>query len=246
MSHRRSHKRPQSAETTGGVDIEIETVRHSCQRSSPCDFVQQSFGQCGGVRNYACNYAGSGALPAGSRGGIITVSCQHYQPSRIKLMTQFLQRALLSIAETGIADPPACPSPAAESAVEIPLDFLRALLTSCAATSFQSPSRLECAAGSQSLTMDLSRLTRPAILCQCSRCSSSLAALENEWAKLSNSYSLVAGWLSVDLHRISISSEKKQIPQSSDMAILRGRVLQEISCKLCQQKLGVLCPLENG
>lgn len=94
--------------------------------------------------------------------------------------------------------------------------------------------------------MDLSRLTRPAILCQCSRCSSSLAALENEWAKLSNSYSIVAGWLSVDLHRISISSEKKQIPQSSDMDLLRGRILQEISCKLCQQKLGVLCALENG
>ncbi|BCR87355.1 uncharacterized protein ACHE_31342S [Aspergillus chevalieri] len=94
--------------------------------------------------------------------------------------------------------------------------------------------------------MDLSRLSRPAILCQCSRCSSSLAALENDWAKLSNSYSLVAGWLSVDLHRISISSEKKQVPQSSDMNLLRGRILQEISCKLCQQKLGVLCTLENG
>lgn len=94
--------------------------------------------------------------------------------------------------------------------------------------------------------MDLSRLTRPAILGQCGRCSSSLAALENEWARLSNSYSLVAGWLSVDLHRISISSEKKQIPQSSDMSLLRGRILQEISCKLCQQKLGVLCALENG
>ncbi|KAK5690338.1 hypothetical protein LTS12_028809, partial [Elasticomyces elasticus] len=94
--------------------------------------------------------------------------------------------------------------------------------------------------------MDLSRLTRPAILCQCLRCSSSLAALENEWAKLSNSYSLVTGWLSVDVHRIAISSEKKQIPQSSDMSLLRGRILQEISCKLCQQKLGVLCSLENG
>ncbi|OJZ85953.1 hypothetical protein ASPFODRAFT_135610 [Aspergillus luchuensis CBS 106.47] len=94
--------------------------------------------------------------------------------------------------------------------------------------------------------MDLSRLTRPAILCQCSRCSSSLAALENEWAKLSNSYSIVAGWLSVELHRISISSEKKQIPHSSELSTLRGRILQEISCKLCQQKLGVLCSLDNG
>ncbi|KAI9037444.1 uncharacterized protein KD926_000323 [Aspergillus affinis] len=94
--------------------------------------------------------------------------------------------------------------------------------------------------------MDLSKLTRPAILCQCSRCSSSLAALENEWAKLSNSYSVAAGWLSVELHRISISSEKKQVPQSSDLKILRGRILQEVSCKLCQQKLGVLCALDNG
>ncbi|PYI18113.1 hypothetical protein BO99DRAFT_403832 [Aspergillus violaceofuscus CBS 115571] len=94
--------------------------------------------------------------------------------------------------------------------------------------------------------MDLSRLTRPAILCQCSRCSSSLAALENEWAKLSNSYSIAAGWLSVELHRISISSEKKQIPQSSELSRLRGRILQEVSCKLCQQKLGALCALDNG
>ncbi|PLB50986.1 hypothetical protein P170DRAFT_382068 [Aspergillus steynii IBT 23096] len=94
--------------------------------------------------------------------------------------------------------------------------------------------------------MDLSKLTRPAILCQCSRCSSSLAALENEWAKLSNSYSVAAGWLSVELHRISISSEKKQVPQSSDLSLLRGRILQEVACKLCQQKLGVLCALDNG
>ncbi|KAE8143419.1 hypothetical protein BDV38DRAFT_67112 [Aspergillus pseudotamarii] len=94
--------------------------------------------------------------------------------------------------------------------------------------------------------MDLSKLARPAILCQCLRCSSSLAALENEWAKLSNSYSVAAGWLSVELHRISISPEKKQVPQSSDLSILRGRILQEISCKLCQQKLGVLCSLDNG
>ncbi|KAE8149197.1 hypothetical protein BDV25DRAFT_156762 [Aspergillus avenaceus] len=94
--------------------------------------------------------------------------------------------------------------------------------------------------------MDLTRLTRPSILCQCSRCSSSLAALENEWAKLSNSYSVAAGWLSVELHRISISPEKKQVPQSSDLSVLRGRILQEIACKLCQQKLGVLCSLDNG
>ncbi|KNG80488.1 hypothetical protein ANOM_011020 [Aspergillus nomiae NRRL 13137] len=94
--------------------------------------------------------------------------------------------------------------------------------------------------------MDLSKLTRPAILCQCLRCSSSLAALENEWAKLSNSYSVAAGWLSVELHRISISPEKKKIPQSSDLSVLRGRILQEISCKLCQQKIGVLCSLDNG
>ncbi|KAL2817445.1 hypothetical protein BDW59DRAFT_133074 [Aspergillus cavernicola] len=97
-----------------------------------------------------------------------------------------------------------------------------------------------------SSTMDLSKLTRPAVLCQCSRCSSSLAALENEWAKLSNSYSVAAGWFSIELHRISISSEMKQIPQSSELNLIRGRIIQEIGCKLCQQKLGVLCALDNG
>ncbi|EAW14221.1 uncharacterized protein ACLA_072540 [Aspergillus clavatus NRRL 1] len=94
--------------------------------------------------------------------------------------------------------------------------------------------------------MDLSRLARPAILCQCSRCSSSLAALENEWAKLSSSYAIAAGWLSVELHRMSISKEKKQVPQNSEMSLLRGRILQEVACKLCQQKLGVLCLLDDG
>ncbi|KAF7118228.1 hypothetical protein CNMCM5793_007634 [Aspergillus hiratsukae] len=94
--------------------------------------------------------------------------------------------------------------------------------------------------------MDLSKLARPAILCQCSRCSSSLGALENEWARLSNSYAVAAGWLSVELHRISISTEKKQLPQNSEMSLLRGRILQEIACKLCQQKLGVLCALDDG
>ncbi|KAF7585735.1 hypothetical protein BBP40_010175 [Aspergillus hancockii] len=104
----------------------------------------------------------------------------------------------------------------AESAVEIPLDF--------------------CTAGEAfnvlALTLQPFRL--------------SLAALENEWAKLSNSYSVAAGWLSVELHRISVSPEKKQVPQSSDLSLLRGRILQEIACKLCQQKLGVLCSLDNG
>ena len=38
----------------------------------------------------------------------------------------------------------------------------------------------------------------------------------------------------------------KVIPQSSDLTLLRERVIQELSCKLCQQKLGVLCPLDNG
>jgi hypothetical protein len=94
--------------------------------------------------------------------------------------------------------------------------------------------------------MDLTKLTRPAILCQCSRCSSSLAVLENEWAKLSNSYSVAAGWLSIELHRITISSEKKQIPQSSELRLIRGMIIQEIGCKLCQQKLGVLCAVESG
>ncbi|KAJ5125021.1 uncharacterized protein N7515_008846 [Penicillium bovifimosum] len=94
--------------------------------------------------------------------------------------------------------------------------------------------------------MDLSHLTRPGILCQCARCSSSLAALENEWGKLSNAYSIPTAWLSVDLHRISVSSERKQIPHTSDMTLLRGRVIQEVSCKLCQQRMGVICPLDNG
>ncbi|KAI9368622.1 hypothetical protein BJX61DRAFT_546369 [Aspergillus egyptiacus] len=94
--------------------------------------------------------------------------------------------------------------------------------------------------------MDLSKLTRPAILCQCSRCSSSLAALENEWAKLSNSYSVAAGWLSIEINRISISSEEKLIPQTSELSLIRGRIIRELGCKLCQQKLGVLCALDNG
>ncbi|KAJ5183882.1 hypothetical protein N7492_001498 [Penicillium capsulatum] len=94
--------------------------------------------------------------------------------------------------------------------------------------------------------MDLARLEQPAILSQCLRCSSSLAVLENEWAKLSNAYAVATGWLSANFHRISISSEHKVIPQSSDLTLLRQRVIQELSCKLCQQKLGVLCPLDNG
>lgn len=94
--------------------------------------------------------------------------------------------------------------------------------------------------------MDLASLTRPAILSQCLRCSSSLAVLENEWGQLSNYYSVATAWLSVNLHRISISSERKQIPHTSDMSLLRGRITKEVSCKLCQQKLGVLCELDNG
>ncbi|CBF79640.1 hypothetical protein AN7565.2 [Aspergillus nidulans FGSC A4] len=94
--------------------------------------------------------------------------------------------------------------------------------------------------------IDLSKFTRPAVLCQCSRCLSSLAVLENEWVKLSNSYSVVSGWLSCQLQRISISTEKKQIPQSSELSLIRGRIVQEIGCKLCHQKLGALCALDNG
>ncbi|KAL5048381.1 hypothetical protein BDW71DRAFT_177578 [Aspergillus fruticulosus] len=94
--------------------------------------------------------------------------------------------------------------------------------------------------------MNLSKITRPAVLCQCSRCLSSLAVLENEWVKLSNSYSVVSGWLSFQLQRISISTEKKQIPQSSELILIRGRIVQEIGCKLCHQKLGALCALDDG
>ncbi|KAJ5355218.1 uncharacterized protein N7496_012430 [Penicillium cataractarum] len=94
--------------------------------------------------------------------------------------------------------------------------------------------------------MDLNDLTRPAILCQCLRCSSSLAVLENEWGKLSSVYGVATAWLSVNLQRISISSEQKHIPQTSEMSLLRGRIAQDVSCKLCQQKLAVLCGLDNG
>ena len=93
--------------------------------------------------------------------------------------------------------------------------------------------------------MDLSILARPTVLCQCSRCSSSVGVLENEWARLSNSYSMATGWLSVDFNRILIASERKQVPQTSELSLLRGRILQELGCKLCQQKLGVLCSLDD-
>ncbi|KAJ6086320.1 hypothetical protein N7486_010601 [Penicillium sp. IBT 16267x] len=94
--------------------------------------------------------------------------------------------------------------------------------------------------------MDLISLSRPAILSQCSRCSSSLAVLENEWATLSNAYSIATAWLSVNFNRISISPERKQIPQTLEFHLLRGRTTQEVTCKLCQQKLGALCTLDNG
>lgn len=93
--------------------------------------------------------------------------------------------------------------------------------------------------------MNLSHLSRPSILCQCSRCSSSVAACENEWAKLSDTYSTVTGWLSIDMNRINISSEKKQIPQSSELEFVRGRVVQDMVCRLCQKKLGGLVRLET-
>src|SRR5580658_4453899 len=94
--------------------------------------------------------------------------------------------------------------------------------------------------------MELSHLTRPSISCQCSRCSSSFAVCENEWVKLSSSHSTTAGWFSVDLNRICISSEEKQVPQSSNLSFIRGCMLQEISCRLCQQKLGMLAGLDDG
>ncbi|KAJ5670927.1 hypothetical protein N7507_000054 [Penicillium longicatenatum] len=94
--------------------------------------------------------------------------------------------------------------------------------------------------------MDLNSLSRPAILSQCSRCSSSLAVLENEWATLSTAYAIATAWLSVNFNRISVSPERKQIPQTPDFHLLRGRTTQEVTCKLCQQKLGALCTLDNG
>jgi hypothetical protein len=94
--------------------------------------------------------------------------------------------------------------------------------------------------------MDLSGLGRPAILCQCAKCSSSLAACENEWAKLSRSYLVASGWLTLNMSRIRISPQRKQIPSSSDEVLIRGCIIQEISCKLCEQKLGALADLEKG
>lgn len=94
--------------------------------------------------------------------------------------------------------------------------------------------------------MDLSKLSRPAVSCQCSRCFSSLAALENEWAKLSDSHAIAPGWMSVDLFRVTILPEQKRIPESSDLSLVRGRITQDVRCRLCQQKLGVLCALDTG
>jgi hypothetical protein len=47
------------------------------------------------------------------------------------------------------------------------------------------------------------------------------------------------------MNRINISSEKKQIPQSSELEFVRGRVVQDIVCRLCHQKLGGLVHLET-
>ncbi|OKL58459.1 hypothetical protein UA08_05990 [Talaromyces atroroseus] len=93
--------------------------------------------------------------------------------------------------------------------------------------------------------MDLSHLSRPSILCQCARCSSSVAACENEWAKLSDTYSTLTGWVSIDMNRINVSPEKKQIPHSSELEFVRGRTVQDIVCRLCRQKLGGLVHLET-
>ncbi|KAJ5475154.1 hypothetical protein N7539_008220 [Penicillium diatomitis] len=93
--------------------------------------------------------------------------------------------------------------------------------------------------------MNLSLLERPAILCQCLRCSSSLAVLENEWGRLSGIYAVPTAWLSVNLQRISVADEQKTIPQTSEMSMFRGCCAQEVSCKLCQQKLAILCELND-
>lgn len=47
------------------------------------------------------------------------------------------------------------------------------------------------------------------------------------------------------MNRINISSEKKQIPHSSELEFVRGRVVQDIVCRLCHQKLGGLVHLET-
>ncbi|OQE26287.1 hypothetical protein PENSTE_c005G06940 [Penicillium steckii] len=96
--------------------------------------------------------------------------------------------------------------------------------------------------------MDFASLTRPAIICHCRRCFSSLAVLENEWAEVSNFYATSTAWVSVDADRISVSSQRKRIPDHSDASLIRGRITQEASCRMCptSSKLGVLVEMDNG
>ncbi|KAJ5999748.1 hypothetical protein N7481_000157 [Penicillium waksmanii] len=96
--------------------------------------------------------------------------------------------------------------------------------------------------------MDFASLTRPAVICHCRRCFSSLAVLENEWAEVSNFYATSTAWVSVDADRISVSSQRKRIPDHSDASLIRGRITQEASCRMCpnSSKLGVLVEMDNG
>ncbi|CAI7627670.1 unnamed protein product [Penicillium pancosmium] len=96
--------------------------------------------------------------------------------------------------------------------------------------------------------MDFTSLTRPAVICHCRRCFSSLAVLENEWAEVSNFYATSTAWVSVDADRISVSSQRKRIPDHSDASLIRGRITQEASCRMCpsSSKLGVLVEMDNG
>ncbi|KAJ5085142.1 hypothetical protein N7532_009913 [Penicillium argentinense] len=104
--------------------------------------------------------------------------------------------------------------------------------------------RVSCVAS----TMDFASLTRPSVICHCRRCFSSLAVLENEWAEVSSFYATATAWLSVDSDRISVSSQRKRIPETSDASLIRGRIAQEACCRMCptSSKLGVLVEMDNG
>ena len=90
--------------------------------------------------------------------------------------------------------------------------------------------------------MDLSHLTPATIRCLCSGCSGSLAVLENEWAKLSVSYSRATGWISINPNWLVLVPGSK-VPGSD---FLGQRPVQHLQCRLCQQNVAILCLLDDG
>lgn len=91
--------------------------------------------------------------------------------------------------------------------------------------------------------IDLAHLTRLTVFCQCSHCSSSLAACENAWVRLVGSYSTAMETFAVDQRRINLS-EPQQISSSSDMRPVRGYTMQSIHCSVCRMGLGVFIHLQ--